>query len=117
MPRIIATDDRVEVTVPAIEDMGSTFTGRRCQMIRAMAEGGGMTLESLCSGLRMRKRDAREVLGRMVDEGTVLKMSSDGRTTYFLADRNGWRGRIALVDGPADPHRGFRGPPRRRKRS
>ena len=79
-------------------------------MIRALATDGGMTLGMLCSGLHMRKRDAKEVLKRMEREGTVVGMASGPGTTYFLADRNGWREKIALADEEATYRREARGP-------
>lgn len=95
------SNTHVEVTIPAIEDLGSSYEGRRCHVIRVLAANGGMTLGMLCSGLHMGKRDAKEVLKRMVVEGTVVGMASGPRTTYFLADRNGWREKIALADEAA----------------
>lgn len=78
------------VAVPIIVDLGSTYAGLRCGIIRLIVASGGITEEHVSKVLRTPVSKARETIRRMEDEGTVMTMTVDGKKRSFLTDHGYW---------------------------
>ncbi|MFT0899003.1 winged helix-turn-helix domain-containing protein [Candidatus Methanoprimaticola sp. MG2] len=76
------------VVLPGIEDMGSVYGGRSCQIMRMMMEcSGGMTDAHIARNLRITPKRLHETLSKMERDGIIASFMPAGKRVYFLTNR------------------------------
>lgn len=83
-------EDWVVVALPMITDLGSTYAGLRCGIIRLIVTSGGTTEENAANILRTPLPKIRETMRQMEDEEVIMTMTVDGKRRSFLTDREYW---------------------------
>lgn len=75
-------------------DMGSVYKAVRCNIIRCLADNGGMTEAEISSAIHMRRDRVRDAVRRMEADDTAFLMNTGGTMSVFLTDKKLWAEKV-----------------------
>lgn len=91
-------EDWVLVALPMITDLGSTYAGLRCGIIRLIVTSGGTTEENAANVLKTPLPKIRETIRQMEEEEIIMTMTVDGKRRLFLTNREYWTEKMMADD-------------------